>query len=55
MFKFLALLIIFLLLTFPQATFAQTKVSKRVEVNLTQQRLYAYQNNTLIYNFPITK
>ncbi len=39
---------------FPQAALAQTGSPKRIEVDLANQILYAYQNNNLIYNFPIS-
>lgn len=33
---------------------AFAQANKKVEVDLTNQRLYAYQGNTLIYDFPIS-
>jgi lipoprotein-anchoring transpeptidase ErfK/SrfK len=39
----------------PQQAFAQTASSgKTVQINLTQQRLTAYQGNTVIYSMPIS-
>jgi len=32
----------------------QTNANKRIEVDLTNQRLYAYEDNNLIYNFLIS-
>ncbi|KKQ65541.1 MAG: hypothetical protein US86_C0010G0015 [Candidatus Daviesbacteria bacterium GW2011_GWA2_38_24] len=55
------LLSLVLLLTFSlaiplevNAQTTQVQSQKRVEVDLTNQRLYAYDGNTLIYNFPIS-
>ncbi|SRR5258708_6251218 len=42
-------LLIFLI--YPKFTLAQVK---KVEVDLTNQRLYAFQNNQVMYNFPIS-
>ncbi|MCL4354260.1 L,D-transpeptidase [Patescibacteria group bacterium] len=49
---FLALLIIpfFFLFSFKTDAVAQ----KRIEVDLTNQRLYAYDGNALVYNFPVS-
>lgn len=52
--RVLCIFIIILYFIFPQAIFAQTIVSKRIQVDLTHQILYAYQNNNLIYSFPIS-
>ncbi len=46
-----ALIILFLFL--PPVVLAQT-YSKRVEVNLTNQHLYAFERDKLVYNFPIS-
>lgn len=32
----------------------QTTGEKRIEINLTNQRIYAYQGNVIIYDFPIS-
>ncbi len=33
---------------------AQTTNDKRIEINLSNQRLYAYQGNKIIYEFPVS-
>jgi len=38
----------------PQPDFAYSKEYKRIEVDLTNQRLYAYEGDTLVYNFLIS-
>lgn len=43
------ILIVFFIL--PQQAFA---LEKRIEINLSQQRLYPYQDNQVIYNFLIS-
>ncbi|MCL5784173.1 MAG: L,D-transpeptidase [Patescibacteria group bacterium] len=35
-------------------TYAQGLAQKRIEVDLTNQRLYAFENGNQIYNFPIS-
>lgn len=55
--KILSLIFILLAqITFLPANtaFAQTLPQKRVEIDLTHQRLYAFEGNTRIYNFPIS-
>ncbi len=58
--KKLAFIVFILLSQLPMAlipaqpAYAQTIPQKRIEVDLTNQRLYAYQGNTLVYNFPIS-
>jgi lipoprotein-anchoring transpeptidase ErfK/SrfK len=56
--KFDKLLLVILIslswILLPQTSFAKATLTKRVEVDLTHQRLYAFQNNVLIYNFPIS-
>lgn len=45
---------IFFLVSFSNA-FAQSEVSsKRVEINLTNQRLYAFENENLVYEFIVS-
>lgn len=51
--RLLFLAIFAVLLLFLTSTQALA-VSKRIEVNLTNQHLYAYQDNQLIYNFPVS-
>jgi len=38
----------------PPSVLGQTTANKRIEVDLTNQRLYAYEDNNLIYNFLIS-
>lgn len=38
----------------PSLVLGQTTANKRIEIDLTNQRLYAYEDNNLIYNFLIS-
>lgn len=53
-FKFLLALILSLSTFFLSVNPVFAQGAKRVEVNLTQQRLYAFEGDTLIYNFLIS-
>lgn len=48
------LVVFFVLITPTHTVFAQATAAKRIEINLTSQRLYAFEGNTLIYNFSIS-
>jgi lipoprotein-anchoring transpeptidase ErfK/SrfK len=50
--KWLLPLILVVLFLFPKPSFAQTL--KHVEVDLSKQHLYAYDNQTLVYDFLIS-
>lgn len=56
--KFLTFLGIIFLLVIIQAALVSSVLAqapnKRVEVSLTSQRLYAYEGNTVVYDFPIS-
>jgi len=40
--------------TLPLNILGQTTANKRIEIDLTNQRLYAYEDNNLVYNFLIS-
>lgn len=53
--RFLPIIFLSFLLFFPKTTFAQSPtIQKRIEVNLANQRLYAFEGERLIYEFIIS-